>query len=347
MAQKNILFENEKEEIRKEIIDIFGEEGAAQLAFDLIKFKNALDNIISEMKLEEYSFTSYWTGEPIHVVRRRMSKEVTRRNYLALKGFMFIFKFREYLFNEKIDYRYYFQDEKGVVNARSFGEMDLIDFTMFSEGAIKLNIKEIIDKGEEGKKYFTLKMNQYINRYTKPDKNKYMQKRNPALYNLRIVRSHIMSKYNPPNKGLKTKDGQSYQTFNMGHIYESLDLALVNSVLEFDEEQRNSQLIDALMFGRYLKRDTVIASKGGDNFFTNTNIKSNSANLYNFNTISNQLYIIQQMLKTTSKENILKDIKYLFIDKSEKSNIIKQDLEDKAQQATNKLLEEIQKKLTN
>jgi hypothetical protein len=45
--------------------------------------------------------------------------------------------------------------------------------------------------------------------------------------------------------------------------------------------------IDNYMFGKYLKRDNILASKGGDNFLTNTSIKSNQANLYNFKTIAN------------------------------------------------------------
>jgi hypothetical protein len=45
--------------------------------------------------------------------------------------------------------------------------------------------------------------------------------------------------------------------------------------------------IDEYMFGKYLRRDSVIASKGGDNFLTNTSVKSNQANLYNFDSISN------------------------------------------------------------
>lgn len=298
------------------------------------------------MDLEEYSYLDKWNyDEPIEVTRRRMSKTVERKNYLASKGFLLIFKFREFLFNNAINYRYYFQDGMGQVQSRTFGEMDLLDFMIFSDVTIKLNPNEIKNKAKEGQKFFTQKMNQYINRYTNGNKNKYMQKINSGVQNLRIVRSFIMSKYNPPNRGLMRVNGVSYQSFNMGHIYESLDLALTDAELNYDKEKQNSNFIDNLMFGRYLKRDSVVASKGGDNFLTNTSIKSNSANLYSFNTISNQLYQIQKLLNLTNKTQLKKEIKNLFIDSSNKSKQIEQDLELSAEKAVDKLLIEI-KKLT-
>ena len=171
-----------------------------------------------------------------------------------------------------------------------------------------------------------------------------MKKRDPALYNLRIVRHAIMDRYFSNNPGLKTKDGKRYQTFNMGHIYESLDLTITHTFMNFGEEKMD-KYIDNYMFGKYLKRDKVIASKGGDNFLTNTSVKSNQANLYSFKTIANQLYLIQQMLLVTNEQKLKSEIINLFIDTSEKSDDLRRDLEQSAQKATNKLFLEIQKLL--
>lgn len=339
---ENILLESEKQAIRQEIINLFGEEGSSMLAFDLQSYKASVDAVISEMELEEYSYIDYWSGEPIVVTRKKMSQSVLRKNFLAMKGFLLIFKFRGYLFGSAIDYRYYYTDDQGTVQSRSFGEMDLLDLTIFSGSGIQLDINAIKNKTNEGSMFFQSKMNQYINIYTSPEKNEYMQKRDPSRYNLRIVRRNIMNRYYNQNPGLKTKDGLRYQTFNMGHIYESLDITLIDAFMQHGEEQMDSY-IDNYMFGKYLKRDSVLASKGGDNFLTNTSIKSNQANLYSFKTIANQLYLIQQMLLMTNKATLKQEIMNLFIDQSDKSSYIMQDLENSANKAVDKIWSQIAK----
>lgn len=348
MEQNNILLESEKEEIKKSLESIFINETNKELQIDFKSFKAEINKIINEMDIQIRTYTIKWKNLPLEVIRYDMSKEVAKRNYLAMEGYLLIFKFREYLFNQQMNYRYYFQDKQtGEVSMRNFGDYDLLDFVSFADSIIKLNpVKIIEDKSKEGEEFFTQKMNQYINRYTSPDRNNFMKKTNSLQYNLRVVRSHIMRKYVGSNPGLLAKSGL-YQTFNMGHIYESLDIALTDSVMNFNEEQRNSNLIDGLMFGRYLKRDSVIASRGGDNALTNTSIKSNQANLYSFNTISHQLVLIQQMLEMTSPEDVRRRLEYLFVDHSEKSNKVKDDLEVAAARATDKLWKEIQQLLKN
>ena len=96
----------------------------------------------------------------------------------------------------------------------------------------------------------------------------------------------------------------------------------------------------------FLKRDTVVASKGGDNFLTNTSIKSNQASLYSYDTISQQLMLIYMMLESKDPVYIQNQVKYLFLDESDKSLLLKQDLEKVAREATSKLLFEIERSLT-
>ena len=113
--QSNVLSEMDQRQIYESIVNIFGEVGSKKLQFDILAFKNTVDAVIQEMELETYSFTSYWSNEPITVTRKKIGAEVARKNYLAMKGFLLIFKFREFLFSEAINYRYYFQDKEGRV----------------------------------------------------------------------------------------------------------------------------------------------------------------------------------------------------------------------------------------
>lgn len=344
MAEK-FLTEQEKESIYQDIIQIFGEEGSQVISFDLMKFKTNVNNVIAEMDLETYSYIDRWSGdESIEVIRKKMSQTVNRRNYLAMKGYLLIFKFREFLFNERIGYRYYYQDNDGVTQSREFGDLDLLNLTQFSDVGIRLNSSKIKQEAHEGNQFFISKMQQYINIYTNPPENEYMKI--VGNQNLRVVRKYIMDRYYSQNPGLKNKKGTAYQTFNMGHIFESLDITLTHIFFEYDKPEERDPHIDNYMFGKYLKRDNIIASKGGDNFLTNTSIKSNEANLYSYKTIANQLYQIQQMLLLSSPAQIQKEIVNLFINTSgEKTNLIGNDIEKSAQKALDKLLSELSKTL--
>lgn len=344
---QHYLDEEEKKDIYKTIVNIFGDETSRLLTMDFKKFKVEVDLLVKEMQFETYSYIDRWNySAPIEVIRRKMGQEVQKKNYLAMKGFLLIFKFREFLFNQAINYRYYYEDSiTGDVQSRTFGELDLLNLTKFSDSGIALDTKKIKNTAKEGDTFFTSKMNQYYNIYTSPKENKYMKVTDSKKYNLRIVRSQIMNKYGNINEGLWTKDKKHYQTFNAGHIYESLDLTLMGTFMDYGKEKMDFH-VDNYMFGKFLKRDKVVASKGGDNFLTNTSIKSNEANLYSFNTIANQIYIISKMLQTIDSNYLKHEIIELFVDDSEKSKDIADRLEQSAQAAVEKLLTEIQKNLS-
>lgn len=334
----NILDDNEKQEIYKILIDIFGTESASQ--FSLARFQNEIDSLIKRMDITEHQVHGFYNGKPISYIRYRMGKDIAKKNLLAAEGYSLIFKFREYLLGEHLTYRYYFIDDDNQVNIRNFTELELLDFMTFEEQRIGLNSHALIQSEDlKDRSTFQKMVNEYIQRYTSPDSNDYM--RTIGYLNLRKVRKNIKLKYGY-NKGLsKGKDGRQYQTFNMGHIFESVDLSLTYQLLH-PEKNYN---IDDLMFGIFLKRDTVIASKGGDNFLTNTSIKSGSASIYSYNTIANQLKQISFMLASKDPAFIKNKIEKLYLDNSEKSVLLERDLETAAQNATNKLLEEIEKSL--
>lgn len=335
---EKFLSQSEIDIIYKDMANIFGEEGKHLFLFS--SFKAEIENTLKEMKVQSIMKKKFYNNKPISFISYEMNKEVMQRNLLAAKGFMLIFKFREFLFNEKINYRYYFQNqETGQVESRDFGDNRILEFMKFGESSILVNSQKLIQSQElKGKTEQMAKMTQYFQKYTSPDLNPYM--RAVGYLNLRMVRKTIRERY-AMNKGLLKTGSRKHQTFNEGHIYESLDLALTFQTLNPD----NNLSIDDLMFGMFLKRDTVIASKGADNFFTNTSIKSNNASFYSYNTISNQLMLIKMMLDSKDPEYIKNQIKYLFLDDSNKASILERDLESAANQAFEKLFNEIKKDL--
>lgn len=291
------------------------------------------------MEITTRKITNTFNGKTITQIRYDMNKQVSNRNLLAAKGYMLIFKFREYLLSESINYRYYFIDDSGV-QIRNFSDKQLLDFMTFQESRIGLNSTNLIKSEDlKEKTSFTKMVNSYIKQYTIPDKNDYMQM--IGYLNLRTVRKAIKMKYKN-NRGLgKSFDNRRYQTFNMGHIFESVDLSLTYWLMRKDERLN----VDDLMFGQFLKRDNIIASKGGDNYLTQTSIKSGNASIYSYNTVSNQLSQIWMLLKNKNPQTIKDQIKKIFLDDSSKSNMVYQDLEDKASKATDKLLSDIEKSL--
>ena len=156
-------------------------------------------------------------------------------------------------------------------------------------------------------------------------------------YSGRIVTSAIMDKYIKANPGLLSKKTGNYQMFNRGHIYEAIDDAAA-TIIKNDEDV-SDELMEKYVFGKYLALDTIIASRGGDNPITNTSIKSESADLYDYNTIKKQLEQIKYILDNglISQEETSERIKDLFLEKTKFAN--EDDYERAAQKAFDKLLD--------
>jgi len=300
---ENILTESQKRGITKMIAKAFQEDLNGQLKMDLSFFKKQVNNIIRQMNLTEVS--KKWV----------FLNHTPRKNSLALKGYILIFKFRQFLLEEEIDYRYYYFDPKeGYSKAVSFKEEDIINYVKFGKNAIQIN-PTTLKKAEINREY-TAFVSHFFTLYTVPDVNDYMRLVSGNGYSGRMARSNIVKKYATANPGLLKKDGSRYQIFTRGHIYEAIDDAA--SEIMIKEEDGSDELVTKYVFGKYLAYDNIKATQGGDNPLTNTSIKSESADLYDYSTIKKQLIEIQEILNTglVNPEEAGQRIENLFLNKT-------------------------------
>ena len=348
MAQQYYLDESTIEKIYAEISEIYGNQGA--LRFNLSIYKAQVDSLIKEMNLMGIRKYNSFTGK--YFTSYEINKEVQNKSALAAKGYLLIFKLREYLTKESINYRYYFTDTSGDVKVREFGEDKLLEIMQFSDNSNRIGVgvsklmtieNQLNAEQQKQKNIFENLMNKQFKKYTYPKVNDYM--RALGSNNLRQVRSAIMAQYGK-NPGLRTKDGR-YQTFNEGHIYESLDVTLTYLFLRKEAlESISFKDVDDFMFGSFLSRDNVKASKGADNQYSKTSIKSNNASFYNFNTISNQLVQIQKMLNSTDEKEIRDTITNMFLDNTKTYQEVQNDLSQVSDKALQELLEWTKTNLT-
>ena len=334
MATEQVLTQRQISTLYRMVAQAFSEDLDEQLSIDINSLRSQLIMILKHMQLEEVMHTS----NPQKHKGWKIVNLSPRKRALAMRGYILIFKFREYLLNESINYRYYFEDSTGQTRATEFTEANIAKYVKFSNIGIQIN--------PSAAKYATAAqdyndfMNYYFQLYTVPDKNIYMQTVSGGYG--RVVRSAIMNQYFHRNPGLKTKQGR-YQAFNRGHIYEAIDTALSESLSK--DEAIMDNIIESYVFGKYLALDNVRASQGGDNPITNTSIKSGGADLYDFFTIKTQLEQILRLLDlgTIPKEEMIQIIQSNFLHKSKFAT--EQDFQNAAEKALNKLLNDLQQQL--
>lgn len=322
MATDNILTENQKKSIRRAIAQTFAEDLNGHLTVNLNQFRNQINLVLRQMSLvpeaKKYKFLNH----------------TRTKNMIAAKGYLLIFKFRQFLLDEEIDYRYYYFDPKeGYSKAVSFTEDNLIDYIKFGKNAIQINPTPL--KKSEINAEYTAFASHFFTLYTVPDVNDYMRLIVGPSYSGRVVRSKIMNTYGRLNSGLRNKRG-GYQMFTRGHIYEAIDDA-ATEVMKNDEVGTD-EIITKYVFGKYLAYDNIKASQGGDNPLTNTSIKSESADLYDYNTIRDQLIEIKAILDAglVNPEIATEKIEKLFMNKTKYTT--DKDFERSAQNALNNLL---------
>ena len=158
--------------------------------------------------------------------------------------------------------------------------------------------------------------------------------------NFQVVHSYIMKKYEINNPGLRKQTGKGagrYQVFNLGHIFEAMDIAF--SIAINQNEINNYDLIESYMYGKYLNYDSIAGTKGGDNPITMTQIKSNIADLMDYYTLLNDLKILKDIFNTNmiDKELIKENIKKLYLDSSKYQDI--NDFNNMLDNAINKVIE--------
>jgi len=320
---ENILTDAQKQEIRSMIAEAFQEDLEGQLTLDLNSFKKQIDNILNQMDVDKIN--KKW----------QLLNYSSRNMVLAFEGYLLIFKFREFLLGEEIDYRYYFFDgSAGISKAVSFKENDLINYIKFGKDAIQINPTAL--KKADIDEFYSAFVNHYFTLYTVPDVNDYMRLVEGKGWSGRMVRKNIMQKYGKMNPKLRKANSRKYQVFNRGHIYEAIDSA-ASEILK-NEEESTDDLVNKYVFGKYLAYDTIKASQGGDNPITNTSIKSGSADLYDYSTIKDQLLKIRAILDAglVDPQEARQRIENLFMHNSKYSTDV--DFEESSQKALDNLL---------
>lgn len=303
---------NEAKNITDEVINLFSEELDESLNSRFAIFSTKVKNILNTIELEK-KIQLNRENKPFVVYNANISDAKVRK--AAFEGYLLIMQFREFLFNEVIDYRYYYEvkvNKKNVSRMIPFKDSELYKYIKFGEQGIKLNPTALkLDYNTDNSndlynKYMTMFYNEFMS-------EKYMTaSKSPGYY---VVTKHIFNEYSKKNPGLHQQNNKNvHQLFNRGHVYESLDTSLTQ-LYNIENKKPTYILMKNRHFGKFLKRDTIIASQGGDNPITNTSIKSNKANLYKYKTIVDQLKTIDEILdgKMKTKKELSLVIKPLFL----------------------------------
>ena len=316
MATENILTTGQIANINKSVAEAFVEETDGTFSMNMGKFKKQIDFLISHMKMEE---TFHSTGK--HKGWKLINYSKRSRAYMA-RGYMLIFNFRRYILDEEIDYRYYYTDNQGQAHVTTWKETDMTKYMKFTASAIQINPA-------------TAKMASIKNDYQEMLQECYgiytsMPYMHPAYHDKTsswlLASQAIREKYG----GALFKKSGSPQAFTQGHIFEAID----GAIAEVLENNGNEAMIESYIFGRYLNYDNIKGSRGGDNPLTNTSIKANSADLYDFSTIKKQLELIQEVINGgIDKEKTLQLIKKEFMDEDRYGQLY----EETAQKAYRKL----------
>lgn len=326
MPTAKVLSKQQIDYVNQGVAEVFAEDVKGQITFDVKNFIIQAKQVIQSMKLEE----TFHSKDNKHK-GWKLASLTTRNQALALKGYLLIFKFREYLLNESIDYRYYYTDKNGKSRVVEFTDQTIGNYIKFSPAGIqlktsKLTVNEVLSVWE----YY---INRYFKLLTVPNPNIYFQKKDS--YGQYRVTKRVADSYPLQSH---------YPAFNKGHIYEAIDTTF-SHVLEKDNGAlSNQQAVLNYIFGRYLVRDSIKGSRGADNNITSTSIKSHGADLYDFYTIKDQLEQIVQILENnpTNGTQEISDFIYKNFLHSSKFNH-EDEMQKTAEEAMEKLIAEIEK----
>ena len=303
----------------------FVEEENGTLTINLMAFKSRIDFLLKRMKLEEI-FHSNGTRKGWKL----LNYTKRTRAYMA-QGYVLIFNFRRFLLDEDINYRYYYTDNQGQAHVTTWTEHDVIKHMKFSQNAIQINPASA-KNASIAKEYQTMLQEIYSTYTAMP----YMHIAQNDKTASRMLASQAMR--NKYGGGLFKANGKSPQAFTQGHIFEAID----GAIAEILENNGSADMIESYIFGKYLVYDNIKASRGGDTALTNTSVKANSADLYDFSTIKSQLELISSVIDGgIDYEKTLTMIEKEFLHQSKfKSQSI---YEETAQRAYNKLFEAFKK----
>lgn len=318
-SKTKILDQKDISIIKEHIGIIFGEDTVGHLNLNLNLLKIELLSIINKIKLIQvyHSNSSKIKGQ-------RVSRMGKQKRMLLAEAYLIIFKVRQFLLNENINYRYYFnvQDSAKVIQ---FDEDNILKYMKFGTFAIQI-LDSALKKEDTNSEYQSLIDQHYINLM-----NGVQQANTTGFY---VVHSYIMNRYNTQNPGLRKKNNQ-YQVFTRGHLFEAMDIAFSESIK--NNTIQNFSAIEAAMYGKYLSYDSIAGVKGGDNAITMTQIKANAADIMDYSTILNNLNKILVLLEMRDKQSIITQIKELYLSRDKFETDFA--FEEAAEKAAEKLLD--------
>lgn len=354
-TKTNILTTSQINDIKKTIASLYATQVDNSLKLDLQKYLSRVNAILKV--LETTTEAVYHTSEKfkrddgsykqkgIEIVK----KQALSQRYLA-EGYLLIFKFREFLLETPINYRYYFTDSTGTTHSREFSEENILKYIKFGQIAIEINASALQKNNKSNTRLISKTHDFLMNKYYKIfTQGGYMRQAKSS--SRMFVGNPTFSKYVGQNPGLiNQRQPDSRQLFTQGHIYEAIDTA-ISGLLQLKEATFDArgvelpgsterQLLTSYVFGRYLAYDNIIASKGADNRISNTSIKSNDADLYDYRTIIKQLISIKKICEgnTLTPAKMRGEISKLFLDKND--FVSKQEMQAAASKLADKVLSE-------
>lgn len=318
------LSQSDIDSIQNEIATIFAEGSVEEMTLNLIELRKELDYITKKVELMSF-------GSKNNKYRIKNTSQEKRK--LMAEAYLIIFKIREFLLNEKINYRYYFNasTSNGMVTGAKvieFEEDELLKYIKFGKQGIQI-ASHILKKQEGNQQYQSLIDAHFTNLIAG------IQNASGSYF--KVVHSYIMNRYEQMNPGLRKQTGKgagSYQVFTMGHVYEAIDIAFSEAIEE--KKIQDFSFIERATYGKYLNYDSIAGTKGGDNAITMTQIKANAADVLDFTTILKDLEQLKNIFSiNVDKEAIKEGIKKLYLDETKYQDI--EAFEGAAEAATEKL----------
>jgi len=312
------------EAIVNEVADIFVKDSQKIVSVDIQKLLTELDKIGQEFLLIEKTYiNSKGKEETIYSFQRGSIK----KRQLLLKGYLLLQNFRAYVTGSSVvNYRYYVETKEGTVAMVSLSEEEIIQYLKITSShgieqgfniSTSLNTLAKKIKHTEQEEAFLSAFNKLYTSIMAKD----MQ---PGYTYGFMVHSSIIEQYgsevNKTPTNLWNKKGR-YQQFNKGHIIEGLDTSLYEAGSDASDEQItfNYDLTKKLFFTKNLSYDRVIGFKGGDNSYTNTQIKASGADLMDYYTIFNQIKKLKNVLTISDGAQLKSMLTEMFIDTTGKA----------------------------
>ena len=153
----NILSSQQISALYKQVAQAFVEEGVKQLSLDLNSFKKQIDLILKEVKLHQIMTShgsKYWV----------LANATPKRQALAARGYVLIFRFREWLLNERLNYRYYYKDNQGNIHSTEMTEENILNFIKFSQAGLQIN-PTLAKTANSAPELYNSTINQYYQLY--------------------------------------------------------------------------------------------------------------------------------------------------------------------------------------